>query len=57
MTKRYELRNGKFGMYFYDNEGEYGLPLAFVLEKLNRKEEYKKRLAAANKGRPIDKTF
>ena len=49
---RYELRTGKYGQFFYDTQGSgYALPLESVLEKLNRKEEYKKRLAKANKGR------
>lgn len=55
---RYEIRTGKYGQYFFDTEGSgYALPLETVLEKLNRKEEYKQRLAKANAGRPIDKTF
>jgi len=57
MTRRYELRSGKFGMYFYDTESVVDLSLESVLEKLNRKEEYKQRLAAANKGRHINRTF
>lgn len=58
---RFELRMGKFGAYFHDRErgGKDGfdLPLDHVLEKLNRLEAYTKRLAEANKDRPIDKTF
>lgn len=57
--ERYELRHGKFGPYFHDTErgGDDGqdMPLLYVLEKLNRLEEYTQRLAAANKGRK--KTF
>ncbi len=52
---RYELRQGKFGCYFHDNErgGKDGLdmPLDTVLEKLNRLEEYTKRIGRANKHR------
>lgn len=56
---RYEIRTGKFGQYFWDNQGGGGwsVPLEIVLEKLNRLEEYKARLAKANKGRPSNKTF
>lgn len=58
---RYELRTGKWGVYFHDRErgGKDGfdMPLDIVLEKLNRLDAYTERLAKANKGRPIDKTF
>lgn len=55
---RYELRTGKYGQFFYDTQGGgYALPLDTVLEKLNRKEAYKARLAKANEGRPINNTF
>lgn len=52
MTKqRFEIRMGKFGAYFHDNErgGKDGfdLPLDLVLEKLNRIEGYKARLRAS----------
>jgi len=52
---RFELRHGKFGAYFHDTKrgGKDGfqMPLDHVLDKLNRLEEYTKRLARANKGR------
>lgn len=55
---RYELRTGKYGMFVWDTQGTgYAVPLESVIEKLNRKETYKQRLAKANKGRPINKTF
>lgn len=58
---RFELRAGKYGQYFHDTQrgGKDGfdMPLEHVLEKLNRLEEYTKRLAKANKGRAIGKTF
>lgn len=50
---RYEIRHGKFGAYFHDTEIAFDMPLDLVLEALNRKEEYKRRLAKANEGRPI----
>lgn len=54
-STRFELRNGKWGAYFHDTErgGSDGsdLPLDEVLSKLNRMDEYTKRLAKANKGR------
>lgn len=58
---RFELRTGKFGQYFHDTKrgGLHGfdMPLEHVLEKLNRLDEYTKRLAKANEGRPINNTF
>lgn len=52
---RFELRTGKFGQYFHDaqrgGKGGFDMPLDHVLEKLNRLDEYTKRLAKANKGR------
>lgn len=33
---RYELRNGKWGAYFYDNERNIDMPLDEVLNTLNR---------------------
>ena len=58
---RFELRQGKFGMYFHDTErgdkNGYPVPLDEVLEKLNRLEEYTKRLAKANKGRRADRAY
>ena len=54
-TPRFEIRYGKFGAYFHDNDrgGEDGfdMPLEMVLEKLNRLEAYTLRLAEANKRR------
>lgn len=47
-AQRYELRSGKFGFYFHDTErghNGFDMPLDMVLEKLNRLEEYTKRLA------------
>ena len=35
---RYELRNGKFGMYFYDTLTGQDLSLREVLDKLNNGE-------------------
>jgi len=35
--KKYELRNGKYGMYFYDIEKEESIPLNDVLSILNDK--------------------
>jgi hypothetical protein len=55
--RRYEIRQGKFGLYFHDLQADYSMPLTVVLDKLNRLEEYKERLARANDGRPIDETF
>lgn len=58
---RYEIRTGKFGQYFHDTErgGREGfdMPLALVLDKLNEIPDLKARLAKANKGRPLNKTF
>lgn len=58
---RFELRQGKYGMYFHDTQrgGQDGfdMPLDMVLEKLNRLEEYTQRLAKANEGRAVDETF
>ena len=49
---RFELRHGKFGPYFHDTQrggkDGYDLPLEAVLEKLNRLDEYTKRLAEIN---------
>lgn len=33
---RYEVRQGKWGMYFHDREHGYDMPLAHVLDTLNR---------------------
>lgn len=55
--RRYEIRQGKFGLYFYDLQAGYSMPMTVVLDKLNRLEEYKVRLARANDGRPIGETF
>lgn len=49
MAKKYEIKSGKFGMFFYDAESKIDLSLAVVLEKLNRIEGYKARLANVNK--------
>ncbi len=58
MSTRYELRNGKYGAYFWDTQGSgYALPLESVLEKLNRKEDYKARLAKENATRSINDTI
>lgn len=58
MSTRYELRAGKYGPYFWDTSGAgYALPLESVLEKLNRKEDYKARLAKENAGRSINNTI
>lgn len=35
MTKRYEIRTGKFGQYFYDSKTGKDMPLDHVLELLN----------------------
>ena len=56
MTIRYEIRRGEFGLYFYDLHADYSMPMTVVLDKLNRLEEYKTRLAKANEGRSIDDT-
>ena len=49
MGERFELRNGKFGPYFHDRDrgghDGYDMPLEDVLKKLNRLEEYTRRLA------------
>lgn len=51
---RYELRTGKYGMFVWDTQGTgYAVPLESIIEKLNRKETYKQRLAKANKSRPM----
>ena len=55
-TRRYEIRQGKFGLYFHDLQADYSMPMTVVLDKLNRLEEYKTRLAKANEGRSIDDT-
>ena len=34
-TKRYELKSGKFGYYFYDNQVKVDLTLEMILNKLN----------------------
>jgi hypothetical protein len=58
---RFELRQGKYGMYFHDTQrgGKDGfdIPLDMVLEKLNRLEKYTQRLAKANDGRAVNETF
>lgn len=50
---RYEIRHGKFGAYFHDNEGgsASSMTLVSVLQKLNESVELKARLRAANKRR------
>ncbi len=59
MSKRFELRQGKFGPYFHDTErgGGFDMPLDHVLDKLNRLDDYTKRLAKANEGRADDQRF
>jgi len=61
MSRRYEIRQGKFGSYFHDRErgGKEGfhMPNTIVLDKLNRLDDYTKRLAKANEGRGIDETY
>ena len=58
---RYELRIGKFGQYFHDTQrggtGGFDMSLALVLDKLNEIPDLKARLAKANEGRPINKTY
>jgi hypothetical protein len=58
---RYEIRYGKWGAYFHDNErggpNGFDMPLEFVLEKLNRLDEYTQRLAKANEGRGVAETY
>lgn len=44
---RYELRQGKFGYYFYDTEYDKDLSLEEVLELLNLYEDYKTRIFVA----------
>ena len=36
---KYELKEGKFGYYFVDNEGNHNLGLQDVLDRLNYYEE------------------
>jgi hypothetical protein len=55
--RRYEIRQGQFGLYFHDLQANDDMPMTVVLDKLNRLEEYKERLARANEGRPIDDTI
>ena len=51
-STRYELRTGRWGQYFHDtNSGGFDMPLDIVLMRLNRSDEYARRLAKANKGR------
>lgn len=61
MPDRFEIRIGKFGPFFHDNErggkGGFDMPLEDVLNKLNRLDEYTKRLAKANEGRAENATF
>lgn len=45
---RYEIRSGKFGYFFYDTAGKYPMELETVLDKLNRIDALKLRLAKAN---------
>ena len=52
--RRYEIRQGQFGLYFHDLQADFSMPMTVVLDKLNRLEEYKARLAKANEGRPPD---
>jgi hypothetical protein len=57
---RYELRHGKFGVYFHDTQrggkDGYDMPIDTVLEKLNRLEDYTQRLAKANEGKAENET-
>jgi len=58
MSRRYELKTGKFGCYFHDTQKQgTNLSLGTVLEILNRKEDYKKRLTAFNQSRPRHKAI
>lgn len=52
MSKRYEIRQGKFGAYFHDTHyNGFDMPLEIVLEKLNRLEEYTARLKEQSESR------
>lgn len=39
MDKRYEIKTGKFGQYFFDTQAGEDMPLESVLNNLNRKEQ------------------
>lgn len=54
---RYEIRTGKWGQYFHDTKYKRDMPLADVLDRLHEIDPLKTRLAKANKGRPINKTY
>lgn len=54
---RYEIRTGKWGQYFYDTKRKTDMTLEAVLNRLHEIDPLKERLAKANKGRPINKTF
>ncbi len=54
---RYEIRTGKWGQYFHDTKRKIDMPLEMVLGRLHEIDPLKQRLAKANKGRPINKTY
>jgi len=47
--KRFEIRNGKFGDYFYDNNLKADLPLDMVLAALNNSDYAKEEIAELKK--------
>ena len=47
MSKRYELRIGKFGMYFYDTFSDEDVSLQDVLHILNAYEDNRQRPSGA----------
>jgi len=50
ITRRFEIKHGNFGPYFYDTESG-AMFLKDVLDRLNEIDPLKERLFAANKGK------
>ena len=55
ITHRFELKNGKYGAYFYDHESGDAVALHTVLGRLNEIDPLKARLWNANKRKRGDK--